>query len=107
MTIMYDSLSGMPVYVHPGRERDYLAQGYLSSPRNADVPKVSVGTGMGASEGRILVNSVSLKDLADKLGLSTQQAKDVRENRPYAGVEDLIAKIPDVAWASFTNLSYE
>lgn len=109
MTIMYESLNGMPVQVPAGREKDYLQWGYLTKNPNVVKPPVAtVETPSGKTDvDLILINSASLKDLTEKLGLTTQQSKELRDGRPYAIVEDLIAKIPTVTWTAFENISYE
>ncbi|MHC5825310.1 MAG: hypothetical protein ACYT04_58045, partial [Nostoc sp.] len=58
--------------------------------------------------GFLMVNSASLKELTERLGLSTAQAKDLRDGRPYNTVEDLIGKIPGVSWVTLdSQISYQ
>jgi hypothetical protein len=104
---MYESLNGMPVQVPAGREKDYLQWGYLRDNPNTP-PIVTVEAPSGKTGvNLILINSASLKDLSEKLGLTTQQSRELRDGRPYTSVEDLIAKFPTVTWTAFENISYE
>lgn len=108
MPILF-SADGQGVQVHEMQVNNFLQQGYRTTdptepktaPAPVETPPKEPDTGL------ILINSASLKDLTEKLGLTTAQSKEVRDGRPYASVEDLIAKIPAVAWTAFTNLSYE
>ena len=90
----------------------FLQQGYRATdptevklPIPQPVPQKTAPTETNTE--LIKINSVSLKDLTEKLGLTTQQSRELRDNRPYTSVEDLIAKIPAVTWTTFENISYE
>ena len=99
---IFFSPDGQGVQVHEMQVSNFLAMGYRIVDPNE--PK-SAPTEPSAE--LIKVNSASLKELTEKLGLTTAQSKEVRDSRPYASVEDLIAKISAVPWAAFQNISYE
>ncbi len=105
MPILF-SPDGQPVQVHEMQVNNFLAMGYrITAP---DEPKpVPQPAPTEPSAELIKINSASLKDLSEKLGLTTAQSREVRDSRPYTNVEDLIAKIPAVPWTGFQNISYE
>ncbi|MBN3993883.1 MAG: hypothetical protein HWQ36_26215 [Nostoc sp. NMS2] len=121
MPIFYDPQYGMPTSVPEGRENDFLAQGYRREPPpTPQTPLVTSDEGeknqvyspivdnQPPGAGFILVNSASLKELTERLGLSTAQAKDLQSGRPYTKVEDLVGKIPGVAWVTLdSQISYQ
>lgn len=105
MPILF-SPDGQGVQVHEMQVNGFLGMGYRTTA--PDEPKPSPQTApTEPSAELILINSASLKDLTEKLGLTTAQSREVRDGRPYAGVEDLIAKIPVVTWTGYQNISYE
>jgi DNA uptake protein ComE-like DNA-binding protein len=112
---MYEPQHGMPVQVPDERLNDFLALGYRTTPPYTPPPPTPSQTPNkptgeqtppenkeGENLGLIKINSASLKELAERCGLSTAQAKELRDRRPYATVEDLIAKIPDIDWVSLS-----
>lgn len=122
MPIFYEPQCGMPVEIPEGREKDFLTLGYRRKPPHSSAPAVTavndnkeekevhspVVDNQPPGEGFILVNSAPLKELTEKLGLSTAQAKDLQTKRPYKAVEDLITKIPGVSWVTLNSqISYE
>jgi hypothetical protein len=120
MPIMYEPQYGMPVLVPDGRENDFLALGYRSTPPYTPPPPAPSPEGESTPTGEqtppleeettglVKINSASLKELTERCGLSTAQAKELRDGRPYATVEDLIAKIPDISWTQLSpQISYE
>jgi DNA uptake protein ComE-like DNA-binding protein len=96
---IFFSPDGQGVQVHEMQVSNFLAMGYRIVDPNE--PKSEPSAEL------IKVNSASLKELTEKLGLTTAQSKEVRDSRPYASVGDLIAKISAVPWAAFQNISYE
>jgi hypothetical protein len=131
MPIFYDPQYGMPTSVPEGREKDFLAQGYrreppltpLTPPPTEEEEKTQVYSPVvdhatqvyspvvdhaPPGAGFVMINSATLKELTEKLGLSTAQAKDLQGGRPYTKVEDLIGKIPGVAWVTLdSQISYQ
>ncbi|MBW4478608.1 MAG: hypothetical protein KME54_17550 [Tolypothrix brevis GSE-NOS-MK-07-07A] len=124
MPIFYEPQYGMPTHVPEGRENDFLAQGYRREPPPPVTTDVGAASPSGEEEikkvyspvvdnqppgaGFILVNSASLKELTERLGLSTAQGKELQTGRPYKMVEALIAKIPGVAWVTLdSQISYQ
>jgi hypothetical protein len=105
MPILF-SLDGQGVQVHEMQVNNFLAMGYrITAP---DEPKpVPQPAPTEPSAELIKINSASIKDLSEKLGLTTAQSREVRDGRPYADVGDLIAKIPVVSWTGYHNISYE
>jgi hypothetical protein len=100
---IFFSPDGQGVQVHEMQISSFLAMGYKTTA--PDEPK-SAPTEPSAE--LTLINSASLKELAERLGLTTAQSREVRDGRPYTNVEDLIAKIPAVPWVGFqNNISYE
>jgi DNA uptake protein ComE-like DNA-binding protein len=117
---MYEPQYGMPTQVLEGRENDFLALGYrrepppilITPPPVKEEEKTQVFSPVVDNQppgaGFIMVNSASLKELTERLGLSTAQAKELRDGRPYKTVEDLIAKIPGVSWTTLdSQISYQ
>jgi hypothetical protein len=121
MPIFYDPQYGMPTSVPEGRENDFLAQGYRREPpATPPLPPIVNGEeniervyspivdNQPPGAGFVLVNSATLKELTERLGLSTAQAKDLQSGRPYQKVEDLIGKMPGVAWVTLdSQISYQ
>jgi hypothetical protein len=104
---IFFSPDGQGVQVHEMQISSFLAMGYKTTA--PDEPK-SAPTETAPTEPSAeltLINSASLKELAERLGLTTAQSREVRDGRPYTNVEDLIAKIPAVPWVGFQNISYE
>ena len=102
MPIFYD-LSGMPVEVPTGRENDYLSWGYLTSPPHPDKGTSKVESEVTTYDQKeqstsLAINKATLKEMSDRLGLSTAQARTIKDNRPYEAVEDLVKVMPDIAW---------
>ncbi|MFM6250665.1 MAG: hypothetical protein ACKPEQ_16205 [Dolichospermum sp.] len=105
MPILF-SLDGQGVQVHEMQVYNFLGMGYRTTAPDEPKP-VPRPTPTEPSAGLIKINSASLKDLSEKLGLTTQQSKEVRDGRPYANVEDLIAKVSTITWIGIENISYE
>jgi len=104
---IFFSPDGQGVQVHEMQVNNFLGMGYRTTAPNEPKPMPQEAAPTETNSVLIKINSASLKDLTEKLGLTTQQSKELRDGRPYASVEDLIAKIPAVTWTTFTNLSYE
>ena len=105
MPILF-SPDGQGVQVHEMQVNNFLGMGYRTTAPDEPKP-VPRPTPTEPSAELIKINSASLKDLSEKLGLTTAQSREVRDGRPYADVEDLIAKIPTIPWVDFQNISYE
>lgn len=106
---IYFTPDGMPVHVMPGMENDFIGMGYRTSPPdtleaeptedNADLtPKLDTPISP------VAINSATLKEMTERLGLNTNQARAIRDNRPYDGVEDLIALMPEITWLPLDRL---
>ncbi|MFY7886419.1 MAG: hypothetical protein ACOVOV_16400 [Dolichospermum sp.] len=112
---------GQGVQVHEMQVNSFLQQGYRTTdPTEVKLPvpqktaptevKLPVPQKTAPTETNaelVKINFASLKDLTEKLGLTTQQSRELRDGRPYTSVEDLIAKVPAVTWTTFENISYE
>ena len=120
MPLFYEPQYGMSTFVLEGRERDFLALGYRREPPEKPLPipptkeeeKTQVYSPVvdhaPPGAGFVMVNSATLKELTERLGLSTAQGKDLQNGRPYNKVEDLIGKIPGVAWVTLdSQISYQ
>lgn len=126
MPLLYDPGTGMPYEVPISEIDNFLRKGFRSHPpfppASLQVQEVSdvippaappeIISTPAASEvsgvNLVNVNAASLKDLAALPLMGTASAKKVRDNRPYASVEDLIAKVPDVDWLAIReHLTYE
>lgn len=107
MPILFDRETGQPVMVNPISVDNFLRNGYRSDPPIVDALPTDNQQSPPEDDGKILINSASLKDLAEQFGLSTAQAKELRDGRPYASIEDVIAKISGVDWLSLSSkISY-
>ncbi|MFM8006936.1 MAG: hypothetical protein ACKO86_18795 [Dolichospermum sp.] len=107
MPILF-SLDGQGVQVHEMQVNNFLGMGYRTTAPDEPKPVPRpIPTPTEPSAELIKINSASLKDLSKKLGLSTIQSREVQDGRPYANVEDLIAKIPTITWIGIENISYE
>jgi hypothetical protein len=108
MPILY-SLNGMPVQVMPGMENDFLAKGYRTSPPKTQSAKVESSPAIAVPAPTpnlfpVAINIATLKEMSERLGLNTNQARAIRDNRPYDGIEDLIAVMPEIAWAGMDSM---
>jgi hypothetical protein len=109
--ILYNH-DGMPVSVPPGREEDFLSWGYTYQPpgiktKVENVPQPSSPpsiTQQSISPKVIDINSASLKDMSEVLGLSTAQGRSLRDNRPYESIQNLIDLFPDIEWGSRSSM---
>lgn len=112
---MYEPLTGMPVSVPSGEVLSRRNAGYRSEPPKDDTelkPQTLQSFPVSPSatkEAREMIpvdiNNGSLKDLSNRLGLSTSQARLVKDRRPYNNLEDLIAKMPEISnWANLEHL---
>ena len=101
MPILFHVETGQPVLVNVIAVDSFLRNGYRSEPPTVDAIPSNEQLPL-EDDSKILINSASLKDLAEQFGLSTAQAKELRDGRPYASIEDLIAKIKDVDWLSLS-----
>lgn len=107
MPILF-SPDGQGVQVHEMQVNNFLQQGYRTTDPSEVKPPAPQPTAPSEPNAELVkVNSASLKDLSERLGLTTAQSREVRDGRPYANVEDLIAKIPTIPWVDFQNISYE
>lgn len=118
MAIVYEPTTGQPVFCSDGRVADFLRQGYRSVPpgdaptlpppedpaESTDQDVVGIVRELTALTGALDINSASLKELVTLPGVGTAMGKQIQQGRPYATVEDLIAKVPDISWLSMTNL---
>jgi DNA uptake protein ComE-like DNA-binding protein len=104
---------GQGVQVHNMQVNSFLQQGYRTADPTEVNPPAPRKTAPAETNAELVkVNSASLRELSEKLGLTTQQSKELRDGRlrdgrPYTSVEDLIAKIPSIVWTTFENISYE
>lgn len=105
MPILF-SPDGQGVQVHEMQVNNFLGMGYRTTAPDKPKPVPQPAPTETSAE-LIKINSASLKDLSEKLGLTTAQSREIRDGRPYANVEDLIAKIPTIPWVDFQNISYE
>lgn len=105
MPILF-SPDGQGVQVHEMQVNNFLGMGYRTTAPDEPKPVPQPAPTEPSAE-LIKINSASLKDLSERLGLTTAQSREVRDGRPYANVEDLIAKIPTIPWVDFQNISYE
>ncbi|MFM5942091.1 MAG: hypothetical protein ACKO9G_01670, partial [Dolichospermum sp.] len=94
------------VQVHEMQVNNFLGMGYRTTAPDEPKP-ASKSTPTEPTAELIKINSASLKDLSKRLGLSITQSREVLDGRPYANVEDLIAKIPTITWIGIENISYE
>ncbi|MFM6026813.1 MAG: hypothetical protein ACKPER_28480 [Dolichospermum sp.] len=105
MPILF-SLDGQGVQVHEMQVNNFLGMGYRTTAPDEPKP-ASKPTPTEPTAELIKINSASLKDLSKRLGLSITQSREVLDGRPYANVEDLIAKIPTITWIGIENISYD
>jgi len=105
MPILF-SPDGQGVQVHEMQVNNFLGMGYRTTAPDESKPAPQPAPTEPNAE-LVKINFASLKDLSEKLGLTTAQSKEVRDGRPYADIEDLIAKIPAVTWTGYQNISYE
>ncbi|MFO0054164.1 MAG: hypothetical protein ACK53Q_14665 [Dolichospermum sp.] len=99
---------GQGVQVHEMQVNSFLQQGYRTTdPTEVKLPVPQKTAPTETNAELVKINFASLKDLTEKLGLTTQQSRELRDGRPYTSVEDLIAKVPAVTWTTFENISYE
>lgn len=108
MPTYFDPSNGMPVEVPRGMESDFIAMGYRSEPPKiieytsySDVyeeDEEEESTPEASIISPVSINQATLKEMCERLGLTTPQARIIRDNRPYDGVEDLIALMPEITW---------
>lgn len=113
---MYEPRNGTPVSVPSGEVQARLNEGFRSEKPEKDTvlkpttdlvrSDVSPSASLSAKEMQAVeINSGTLKDLSVRLGLSTAQARLVKDRRIYKNLEDLIAKVPEVNnWANLAHL---
>lgn len=106
---IYFTPDGMPVQVMPGMENDFIGMGYRTSPPDILEAKPTEDQTDLPPNPEILIspvaiNSATLKEMTERLGLNTNQARAIRDNRPYDGVEDLIALMPEITWLPLDRL---
>ena len=107
MPILF-SPDGQGVQVHEMQVNNFLQQGYRTTdPSELKPPAPQQVAPAEPNAELVKINSASLKDLSEKLGLTTAQSREVRDGRPYTSVEDLIAKIPTIPWTEIETISYE
>jgi len=112
MPILFEPLTGQPVQVHEAQVFNFLGKGYRTANPNStptlNPAKAAGGTQSEIPSAAVKINYASLKDLSERLGLSTALAKDVRGNRPYANGEDLMSKVAGIGWYSMSSkISYD
>lgn len=105
-------LGDQPVQVSDSLAKNYLLNGYTREP-------IQEGTAVPVSElanltpksadqfemtGSIDVNSALPEELSTIPGIGVKLAKSVIDNRPYAVLEDLIAKVKGVDWLNLLHL---
>lgn len=115
MPLLYDGSTGMAYEVPISEIENFLRKGFRSTPPfvaespiapSEPIALLSVATAL-SNPSAINVNMASLKELAALPLVGTAIAKQMRDNRPYASVEDLIARIPEVDWLTINpQLSY-
>ena len=100
--IMYNQ--GMPVAVPASGVDDALEQKrfrttspYQHALVQQNQPKVDL-TARGDLGLKINSESVKIKDIVSKLNVPTTVGRKVVENRPYLGIDDLMAKVPGTEW---------
>lgn len=110
MPILY-SLDGTPVQVMVGMENDFISKGYRSSPpapvsEKALESEPAIAQPSESNPGLfpVAINIATLKEMSERLGLNTNQSRAIRDNRPYDGVEDLIAVMPEIPWAGMGSI---
>jgi predicted DNA-binding helix-hairpin-helix protein len=110
-TVLY--LAGQPVRVDDSLIKNYILNGYSRSP-----DPTSVGSAIAEDlkevvpkpidqfdmTGDVDVNSAKAEALSALPGIGVKNAKLVIENRPYATLEDLIAKVKGVDWLNKLHL---
>jgi len=113
MALLYDGSTGMPYEVPLSEIENFLRKGFRSNPPFVAPDPIAQLTQTDliahpANPNSVNVNTASLKELAALPLVGTAIAKKMRDHRPYANVEDLIAQIPDVDWLIINpQLSYE
>jgi DNA uptake protein ComE-like DNA-binding protein len=95
--ILY-SIDGEPRVIPDSLVENFLAKGYRRKAPGSVVATVEPLTVVSTDSSLIPVNSASLKELTALPLISTAIAKKVIAQRPYAAIEDLIAKVGDVDW---------
>lgn len=108
MPILY-SLDGTPVQVMVGMENDFISKGYRTTPPQSPSSQVETVPAIAPSEPApgllpVAINTATLKEMSERLGLNTNQARAIRDNRPYDGIEDLVAVMPEITWAGMDSM---
>ena len=118
MPILYEPQTGMPVEVPDERINDFIGRGYLTTmplpainTTNTETSKSSSGnenSSVQVDESLVKINSTTLKELSERFGLSTTEAKELRDGRPYTTIENLVAKLPNIDWVALSpQISFE
>ena len=102
MPILF-STDGQGVQVHEMQVRTFLEMGYRY--QSPEVSLASTITTTPDESIAVKINTATLKELTERLNVSTAQSKNIREARPYQSIEDLINVFPDIEWLDF-NLDF-
>ena len=102
MPILF-SADGQGVQVHEMQVRSFLEMGYRY--QSPEVSLASTITTTPIEPVAVKINTATLKELTERLNVSTAQSKHIREARPYQSVEELISVFPDIKWLDF-NLDF-
>lgn len=109
-TTLYTS-DGQPWSVPTSEVNAKLRQGFWRenplTRTTEESPEVKTNVPSASSSDQLRINSESLAAIAKALPkVGTAGAKIIRDNRPYASIEDLIAKAPldGVDWVSLSAL---
>lgn len=125
MPILYTPEEGMPWEVPFSELSGFIARGFRSKPPQSLMPQASpiiedpkvvdsTGAVVGdpitvptvADPNRTNINTASLAQLAKLPQIGTafaRKIKEAREQQRFEDVEDLIARIKDVAWLSLAD----
>jgi len=104
MPILF-SPDGQSVEVSELRVKSYLKEGYktqlLPDGSFSQLPSV---LRLVETLGTVDLNNASLKEILALPEIGTALAKRVISGRPFASVEDAIAKFPEINWFALTSL---
>jgi hypothetical protein len=101
--VLLNSPSGEPRRVPNGEVNSFLAQGY----RRPDPAATPIVTATVVAPEKVNVNTDSPSRIAKLLdGIGTATVKTLKDNRPYAAIEDLIERVPlpnGASWMKFVD----
>lgn len=89
---------GTPYVVQDGQVPQLLKEGWWEPSDMSTVP--TTDTENPPEETTINVNTAPLSVLTSLSGIGTSKGRQIIENRPYAGLEDLVALDIGVDWLS-------